>query len=379
MLTNSDYEKLLDFSMQLTNKDDYKVIEEKTLELLDYMFGFKLSAYTKFDEFNLNPKVTNIIGHNLHNNILDAYSNYYVNKDVFIESKYWIRAQENNYWHDINQKKIITIEDICSYDLYEETEYHKFLKQANVYYQMILKVDETSEVINIFKRREDGDFTFKERLITEKISQIINDKYSLLKKATDLTKTLNTLKTTTENMPFGLLVFDNHYNLVDYNKIGIEFSSNITNKFNVDNIMKELKKLVFENIIQSDDNKFIHDTTSYKYKFLKDYMVVVTSISRLTIDNVFKQFNLVYIYNTNWFEHSNDTKGFADQYDLTKREVEVYNLISKGLSNKEIADKLFISSHTVKSHIDNIFKKVGVNNRTSIIAKVNTPITIHRH
>ncbi len=50
--------------------------------------------------------------------------------------------------------------------------------------------------------------------------------------------------------------------------------------------------------------------------------------------------------------------------DLTSRELEVLTLIVKGRSNKDIAITLSISEATVKTHINNIFSKLGVNDRT---------------
>lgn len=50
--------------------------------------------------------------------------------------------------------------------------------------------------------------------------------------------------------------------------------------------------------------------------------------------------------------------------ELTKREVQVLKLLAEGLFNKEIADMLDISERTVKNHISNIFKKIGVADRT---------------
>ncbi len=52
---------------------------------------------------------------------------------------------------------------------------------------------------------------------------------------------------------------------------------------------------------------------------------------------------------------------------LTVREKEVLTLASQGCSNKEIADKLFVREVTIKSHMNNIFKKLKVMNRTQAV------------
>ncbi|WP_025846621.1 LuxR C-terminal-related transcriptional regulator [Paenibacillus ehimensis] len=63
--------------------------------------------------------------------------------------------------------------------------------------------------------------------------------------------------------------------------------------------------------------------------------------------------------------------GLMESYiPLTPREREVFNLILRGLSNLEIAEKLFISTHTVKNHITKIYEKLGVSDRTQALAKV---------
>lgn len=49
---------------------------------------------------------------------------------------------------------------------------------------------------------------------------------------------------------------------------------------------------------------------------------------------------------------------------LTKRETEILDLIADGMSNKEIADKLFISEGTIKNHITSLFRKLDVHDRT---------------
>lgn len=52
---------------------------------------------------------------------------------------------------------------------------------------------------------------------------------------------------------------------------------------------------------------------------------------------------------------------------LTPKELEVLILVAKGLSNSEIGEKIFVTSHTVKAHISSIIRKLGVANRTEAI------------
>lgn len=54
---------------------------------------------------------------------------------------------------------------------------------------------------------------------------------------------------------------------------------------------------------------------------------------------------------------------------ITKREYEVLGLIAQGLSNKEIADRLFVSTSTVKTHTSNLFVKLEASRRTQALQK----------
>jgi len=57
------------------------------------------------------------------------------------------------------------------------------------------------------------------------------------------------------------------------------------------------------------------------------------------------------------------------QLELSKRELEVLNLMAQGHSNEEIAAKLFVSLSTVKTHNQNLFVKLDVKRRTQAIEK----------
>ena len=62
-----------------------------------------------------------------------------------------------------------------------------------------------------------------------------------------------------------------------------------------------------------------------------------------------------------------DSKVTLPENLLTSKETEVLEMVAKGASNKQIADKLFVKEVTVKTHLNSIFKKLKVENRTQAV------------
>jgi DNA-binding NarL/FixJ family response regulator len=67
-------------------------------------------------------------------------------------------------------------------------------------------------------------------------------------------------------------------------------------------------------------------------------------------------------------ENNDETEGIEE---LTAREVEILCEIGKGMSNKKISEKFFISEHTVKKHINHIFDKLNIRDRTQAALYAN--------
>jgi len=74
-------------------------------------------------------------------------------------------------------------------------------------------------------------------------------------------------------------------------------------------------------------------------------------------------------------DEKGDCNKFTDEklkeFDLSERETEVLKLIAQGFKNIEIADKLFVSQNTVKTHIKNIYVKLDVKNRVEALKRVD--------
>ena len=67
-----------------------------------------------------------------------------------------------------------------------------------------------------------------------------------------------------------------------------------------------------------------------------------------------------------------------DKYNLTERELEVLSLLIQGYSNEVMSEKLIVSIHTVKSHIESIYQKLSVHNKVqaAVFAVKNNIVNI---
>ena len=85
--------------------------------------------------------------------------------------------------------------------------------------------------------------------------------------------------------------------------------------------------------------------------------------------------SLIPVLNSKMLDRDSDSSKIES---LTRRELEVLKMLSYGTYNKEIAEQLNISERTVKNHVSNIFKKIGVTDRTqaAVFAIRNNLITI---
>ncbi|MFQ5580002.1 MAG: LuxR C-terminal-related transcriptional regulator [Nitrospiria bacterium] len=75
-------------------------------------------------------------------------------------------------------------------------------------------------------------------------------------------------------------------------------------------------------------------------------------------------------------DHIIDMLKVEDGFGLSKREVDVVKWLCRGHTNKEIAEKLFISNLTVKAHLKNIYEKMQVHNRTALFSKLLTKASV---
>ncbi len=115
-------------------------------------------------------------------------------------------------------------------------------------------------------------------------------------------------------------------------------------------LMKNHKLLGLVNLFRAEYFGDFKDKDLYILDKFKDHLV-----------------NILFKLGKNSYNISVEKLKIMEEYNLSKREIEIVEFIINGFSNNEISNELAISISTVKKHINNIFNKLDVNSRTQLI------------
>lgn len=103
----------------------------------------------------------------------------------------------------------------------------------------------------------------------------------------------------------------------------------------------------------------------YTSDYYKEFLITISAAALVVFGIILRNY---------WTTKDNVLKGDfvtnkekLDMLQISKREFEVLQKIADGYSNSEIAEKLFVSENTVKTHVSNLLSKLNVKRRTEAI------------
>jgi len=360
LLSIADYENLLHFNSLIQNSKSND-FEYYVLKLLHDLFGFDHSV---FGTFSTDGEMENMIGYNINDLMINEYMQNLKGKDLIS-----LYVKEHIYGHTENQYPfVITLTDILSDEKYKNSAYYDFLIKNSLHYNMTLVFNKLSEGISLLRTQEKGLFTDRERYLTKHLSKIIAPHYYQIQENRILQDEVGLFNKSKENMNFGFLIFDKELKLIYFNKIALDYCCAITGKFSLDNVLNEIRSLIFGDMNKNGASGINRSTSTYKS--INSYVFEISAMGDLDSNNIMDTYYTINLYDEKWFKSITNISNYVEPYILTQREKEIVSLVAKGLSNQNIADQLFISLYTVKAHMKNIFKKMDVTNRSSLIAKV---------
>lgn len=95
--------------------------------------------------------------------------------------------------------------------------------------------------------------------------------------------------------------------------------------------------------------------------------LIITDVYFIIVGIMTMVFGFVFLNKKPYMDGGRPTNSFREDYNITDREMDIVNLILKGMSSPLIAEELNISSRTVTTHITNIYKKTEVKSRVQLV------------
>lgn len=358
-LEKKDYDKILQFihSIQCCSGDFMTLV----MKSLVTTFSFEHVTFMVADN---DGHFLELTGYKISEKMLRMYNEYYYKTDIFLPQNF---TKEFN----INFKKpVITTSDLMSPDRFENTEFYKdFLTLDNYYHQAVRYLRKGNRLVggmSLIKKKDSGRFTEKELTILAIISPFISNCFVNNLEFIKVRQNQQLFSKCFAGMPLGAILLNNNLSVVMHNELALDYCRDIqkVNSRVADPVSEAVRNVLSGLQYQKDTITVPVHSLTRTYQF---------SIIPIFIPD---RKNGIIIYFTIYIRPSSPSgvhdfaKKISD-FGLTERETEIIEMIARGLNNKEIASKLFISYNTVRTHTGNVMTKLGVANRTAILSKLD--------
>ena len=363
---DKNQKKIIHFFESVTQSSN---LRQQVLFSLAELFNLEHST---FFLVNSHGKLVEPVMLNVDSKSVSCYMDYYQEKDIF-------------HPHNLPPKKsiqtpIMYITDVMPLKKYEQTEYYNdFIKTQGFYHEMTISLSLKGKLlggIGLYKPEGEGfgpEVKASLELLDKFLSGLLS-KYLALQQAT---ASQQLYQYCINKNPIGVIIFDENYSIIFSNDAASELASTLfQKKLN----LQQFVEYVFSLSGASCRSPQVTLLNLYSPS-LKEFSVKIIPVDKnLKIEQQTYLMKLV-PGNIELLEgrlegHLDEKKpsgiNMKEQFNLTNREVEVLSLILKGLTNKEVAQCLFISPSTVKAHLRSILKKTGTDNRLRLYQKINT-------
>jgi DNA-binding CsgD family transcriptional regulator len=272
----------------------------------------------------------------------------------------------------LGDRSVVSLEEIVSFNTFLRSHYYNnFLKPQSIYHQLALCLQRGRRLLGVvvmFRPKERPPFSASDK---NKASMMIPYLVGALEKAfaSDHAYVYQSIIDTVDSdlIYGGMMVLDRALKPLYYNETALAIIRGLQ-EFNCskskipplpDEIYERCKALISSAPDLECDQSF-HDEVKLPVRKLGQEVSI-----RLRLTQAGDKAPLLLVYfdppenSSNHIEH-------LTRHGLSRREYEVAFLVAKGLKSAQVAEKLFISEYTVDNHLRSIYRKLGVNNRTSL-------------
>ena len=377
-LQSQDYQDIINTTQLAYSLLGTVTIRQRVLSSLEKVFRVESGVFFLGDHELRRLAVDDGVGLNVDKSSFNKYADYYWRYDPI-------------YHMALNSTKVVfRNNDILPYSEWLKLEYYNdFLRPLNVYRELAICLRSSSRIVGqicLFRSRRQPNFDERDK---SKASIMAPSIAIALRNAIVFSRTKyerNLFSKLNEFLLEGIIVLDSELHLVYRNPKAAEMLPHLPHKqsglageirSNSEAVPAEIlgSCLHLKRFSQSVKQpvRFRYEVT--KHEKQKSALQVEVSILPTYCERPGMPYFLVSL---------KDASGAGDEREevmkekchLTKREMDIALSIGEGLTNREIAKKLFITQFTVETHLKNIFEKTGVRNRTELASRIQSPLTI---
>ena len=296
-----------------------------------------------------------------------------------IEDKYFIQFRE--YYHQLDpffkiwsaspNATIITDRLAPLKNLTESEYYNDFFRPQSIHHQMSIYLKSEGNllgVFSLFRPRNASEFSSREQTKANLMAFSLRSSLKQVLTSETMAVQVSIIDSMVTEAPYqGVLVLDEFLEPIYQSKSALRIMSYLKQaeegqEVEYGPIPKELllRCKDFLRSVRPDETSVLHWR---QFDFISPVGNQKISIRMRLIPRPKKDPLLVVCFEPE--KRGLDLTKCKKKFRLSQREFDVVSLLAKGLTNKEIGEKLFISEYTVENHLRSIYRKMDVNNRTS--------------
>jgi len=270
---------------------------------------------------------------------------------------------------------VLTTEQLISFkDLIRCEYYNDFLKPQSIHYQMSIFLKSEQRllgVLSLFRPQNARNFSSLDKAKADLMAPYLAGALEKSMTSERIVERKSIIDSIVADLPYeGVIVMDGSLEAIYQNENAIEFLSNLNKAARGQKAFHSfLPKEIYEPCKQLITSAHRRGTSKH-HRF---YLASPAGQQRLSVHLriiTHCDSNPLLLLGFDSKEEKLSLIGRLRGLGLTRREVDLVLLLSKGLTNKEIGRKLFISEYTVENHLRSIYRKMDVTNRTAVVHRL---------
>lgn len=358
-------EKVVAFIAGLTDVDDHFC--EYTLRLFAKIFELNsLVFYCRSgnaDESEMSA--FELIGRNIDIIHMRRFIARYYHDDIFMPS---------NLPPEKRGQRLLTTDDLTQREEYECSTYGQFMASIGLYYQACIYLYHDGEWIGhilIFHSKAEGNFTAEELEVFGAVGKCLENLY--YRQCFKMEAVIRDFHRQYDDMNLGAALLNNDLKVMAMNDTLLSYCSYI-----LDNGSIDIHKLLSGDVIASEDvfvvqqliNHFGSNIVAKPERIWIDcirYNFQI-NVKLLFVNGASGKIKTYYLFLMTRFSKIRSATSLRFLDELTPRELDVLTLVLAGTDNTETAEQMNVSIHTVKTHLEHIYRKFGVTNKAELFA-----------